>query len=112
MTVTMRGGLRLSFFFLCMAISCNNQRKAELDRAKSLDMQALRYRDQGRYDEAEALLKQALAIRESALGPNHPDLSGRLSVLAEFYRTQGKYGEAEPLYKRALDISEKALGPD
>ena len=67
--------------------------------------------DQGRYAEAEPLYKRALAIREKALGPDHPDVAG-LNNLAELYDKQGRYAEAEPLYKRALAIDEKALGPD
>ena len=67
---------------------------------------------QGRYAEAEPLYKRALAIREKALGPDHPDVARSLNNLAELYENQGRYAEAEPLYKRALAIREKALGPD
>ena len=67
---------------------------------------------QGRYAEAEPLYKRALAIREKALGPDHPDVGTALNNLAALYRAQGRYAEAEPLYKRALAIREKALGPD
>ena len=60
--------------------------------------------------EAEGLYKRALAIREKALGANHPDVGQTLNNLASVYRAQGKYSEAEGLYKRALAIREKALG--
>ena len=80
--------------------------------APSLNNLAELYRDQGRYAEAEPLYKRALAIREKALGPDHPDVGTSLNNLAELYRAQGRYAEAEPLYKRALAIREKALGPD
>ena len=70
------------------------------------------YRAQGRYAEAEPLYKRSLAIREKALGPDHPDVGDSLNNLAELYRAQGRYAEAEPLYKRSLAIAEKALGPD
>jgi tetratricopeptide (TPR) repeat protein len=70
------------------------------------------YRAQGRYAEAEPLYKRSLAIRETALGPGHPDVATSLNNLADLYRAQGRYAEAEPLYKRALAIREKALGPD
>ena len=59
-----------------------------------------------------ALYKRALAIREKALGPDHPDVASTLNNLAERLRDQGKYAEAEGLYKRALAIREKALGAD
>ena len=65
---------------------------------------------QGKYTEAEGLFKRALAIREKALGANHPDVGQSLNNLANVYRAQGKYSEAEGLYKRALAIREKALG--
>ena len=62
--------------------------------------------------EAETLHQRALAIREKALGPDHPDVATSLNNLAALYSKQGKYAEAEPLYKRSLAIREKALGPD
>jgi hypothetical protein len=67
---------------------------------------------QGRYTEAEPLMKRALAITEKALGAEHPDVRIRLNNLAGLYDAQGRYAEAEPLMKRALAIGEKALGPD
>ena len=70
------------------------------------------YKEQGKYAEAEALYKRALAIREKALGADHPDVAETLYNLAVVYRPQGKYADAEALYKRALAIREKALGPD
>jgi esterase/lipase superfamily enzyme/tetratricopeptide (TPR) repeat protein len=70
------------------------------------------YQYQGRYADAEPLYKRSLAIREKALGPNHPDVGTLLNNLAELYRVQGRYADAEPLYKRGLAIREKALGPN
>jgi len=66
----------------------------------------------GQYAEAEPLFKRALAIREKALGADHPDTATSLNNLAGLYDSQGKYAEAEPLFKRALAINEKALGAD
>ena len=40
---------------------------------------AIVYRAQGKYGEAEGLLKRALAIRGKALGANHPDVARHLS---------------------------------
>ena len=53
-----------------------------------------------------------MAIREKALGPDHPHTATSLNNLAGLYYTQGKYDLAEPLYERALAICEKVLGPD
>jgi tetratricopeptide (TPR) repeat protein len=65
-----------------------------------------------RYVEAEPMHKRALAIKERALGPEHPDVALSLNNLANVYRDQGRYAEAEPMHKRALAIKERALGPD
>ena len=73
---------------------------------------ALLYDNQGRYDEAEPLYKRALAIREKALGTDHPDVARSLNDLGSLYYQQGRYVDAEPLHKRSLAISEKALGRD
>ncbi len=53
-----------------------------------------------------------MAIREKALGPEHPDTAGSLNNLAVLYRAMGDYAKAEPLYRRALAIREKALGKE
>jgi tetratricopeptide (TPR) repeat protein len=53
-----------------------------------------------------------LAIRENALGPDHPDVATSLNNLGFLYDAQGQYAQGEPLYERSLAIDEKALGPD
>ena len=70
----------------------------------SLNNLAVLYSDQGRYADAEPLYKRALAIREKALGPDHPDVATSLNNLAALYNDQGRYADAEPLYKRSLAI--------
>ncbi len=40
------------------------------------------YQAQGRYAEAEPLHKRALAIREKALGPDHPSVATSFNNLA------------------------------
>ncbi|MFF3660828.1 tetratricopeptide repeat protein, partial [Streptomyces olivochromogenes] len=58
------------------------------------------------------LEERALAISETALGPDHPTTAIRLSNLASILSALGRHDEALPLMKRALAISETALGPD
>ena len=67
---------------------------------------------QGRYPEAEPLIKRSLAIRENVLVTDHPDVARSLNNLADLYERQGRYAEAEPLYQRALAVRERAVGPD
>jgi tetratricopeptide (TPR) repeat protein len=51
--------------------------------ANSLNNLADLYGAQGRYARAEPLYQRALAIREKALGPDHPDVATSLSNLAQ-----------------------------
>jgi Tetratricopeptide repeat len=51
-----------------------------------------------------------LAIREKALGPEHPDTATSLTNLAVLLNDQGDLAAALPLYERALAIRSKALG--
>jgi tetratricopeptide (TPR) repeat protein len=66
---------------------------------------------EGKASEAEPLAKQALAVREKVLGPEHPDLVKSLNTLACLYGAEGKPAEAEPLYERCLALAEKTRGP-
>ena len=75
--------------------------------ATSLNNLAELYRDQGQYAQAEPLYKRSLAIREKALGPDHPDVATSLNNLAVLYNAQGQYAQAEPLYKRSLAIERR-----
>ena len=78
--------------------------------AATLNNLAERYKEEGRYADAEPLYKRALAIREKALGPDHPDVAQSLNNLADLYSAQGRYADAEPLYKRALASTPEQKG--
>ena len=52
------------------------------------------------------LYKKALAIRERALGPNHPPLALSLNNLAVLYEKMVMYDEAKKLFERADSIRE------
>ena len=68
--------------------------------------------EQGRYSEAEPLYLEALNIRRSQLGAEHPYTATSLNNLAALYRAQGRYAEAEPLYLDALNIRRSQLGAE
>jgi tetratricopeptide (TPR) repeat protein len=59
---------------------------------------------QGRYAEAEPLYRQALQLRRSLLGEEHPDVAESLNNLASLYSSQGRYAKAEPLWLQALEL--------
>ena len=64
------------------------------------------------YREAEPLYRQALAIRQKVLGPEHSDTAMSLNNLASLLQDQGHLAEAEPLLRQALAINQKVLGPE
>jgi tetratricopeptide (TPR) repeat protein len=64
------------------------------------------------YSRAAQLLRDALAIREKVLGPEHSETAESLDYLALLLRDQGDYAGARPLFDRALAIREKVLGPE
>jgi CHAT domain-containing protein/Tfp pilus assembly protein PilF len=85
---------------------------AELQRARELQAEVAAHAGRGEYQEAIPKAREALALREKALGPGHLAVAESLQALANLLRATGEYAEARPLYERALAIREKALGPD
>src|SRR5262249_8488490 len=65
--------------------------------AASLNNLGQVYRAQGRYAEAEPLLRLALDQREQTLDPHDHDLAQSLNDLAALYSAQGRFAEAVPL---------------
>jgi tetratricopeptide (TPR) repeat protein len=80
--------------------------------ARLLNQLAILSYAKARYAEAEPLYCQTLAILESSLGPNHPDVASGLNNLGLLLRATNRLAEAEPLFRRALKIDEASLGPD
>jgi tetratricopeptide (TPR) repeat protein len=76
----------------------------DLRLAGSLHRLAELYREVGENDEAEPLLRQALAIQERELGPAHPHVALTLSSLMFLYRSQGKEPEATAAAARVHTI--------
>lgn len=78
------------------------------------------YHRQGRYTEAEPLLRRALELREKMAFPLRSFQGSEwnrlvpqsLDHLAELYYDQGRYHEAELLLRRSLKILENAFGPE
>ena len=67
----------------------------------------------GRYEEAEPLLRRALALFEEGLGACDPSVaSGPMDSLADLYRRRGRLAESEMLHQQALKICEKTMGSE
>ena len=82
------------------------------DWPKLLDCAGGYFLGRAAYSQAEPLLRDALAIREKSLGPEHPDTATSLNHLAGLLTGRGNLAEARPLCERALAIQEKALGSE
>src|SRR5262249_32750614 len=78
------------------------EQQQRLDEATKLNDQAMQLYQQAKYTDGTNLAKQALAIREEVLGPDHPDVATSVNTLALLYNDQGNYAEALPLYQRAI----------
>jgi tetratricopeptide (TPR) repeat protein len=75
--------------------------------ATNLNNLAELYRVQGKYAEVELLYQRALAIREKALGPEHPNVAQSLENYAVLLQETGRGAEAAPLDARAKSIRTK-----
>jgi CHAT domain-containing protein/Tfp pilus assembly protein PilF len=64
-----------------------------------------------RSPETRGLAERALAINESKLGSDHPDVGYSLTTLGHVLHLLGEYERAKSLLDRALTIEERALGP-
>ena len=63
-----------------------------------------------RLNQAEPLLRRALAIDEASLGPDHPSVATGLNNLAQLLQDTNHMDQAEPLLRRSLKIHEASLG--
>jgi tetratricopeptide (TPR) repeat protein len=67
---------------------------------------------QGKFSDAEPLLRRALAIRERVLGPDDPRVADSILKLATLLGAQNRAADAERFFRRAIAVQEKAFGPD
>jgi eukaryotic-like serine/threonine-protein kinase len=77
-----------------------------------LDALGETYMGLGLYNQAVSLETRARAVREAALGPDHPDTLTTLDRLATNYGYAGRLSEAIELNEVTLKRREAKLGPD
>jgi tetratricopeptide (TPR) repeat protein len=82
---------------------------ADMRLARSLHNLATVYSSENKWAQAEATLKEALAVKEKALGPNNAEVARTLNNLGVIYFSQYEYKQAEDCYKRVLAIDDKDL---
>ncbi len=64
----------------------------------------------GEYARAEALHREALALRERALGSSHVDISLSLHNIGNTLFRQGRHAEARALFERSLALNREVFG--
>jgi tetratricopeptide (TPR) repeat protein len=85
---------------------------SEANTATILNNLALLLKDTNRLQEAEPLMRRALAIDEKSYAPEHPNVATDLNNLAQLLQATNRLEEAESLMRRALAIDEKSYGPE
>ncbi|HKS30406.1 MAG TPA: TonB family protein [Pyrinomonadaceae bacterium] len=92
--------------------SLTAEQAAELNEAHQLNLKAVKLYQAGSYDEALALGKRALAIRERVVGREDDLVLQSLINLAEIYLARKSYSDSLSLYERVLKTNEKTVGRD
>jgi len=102
----------LAFKYFSKAAELQKELGLEEDFAPTLSNLAYLYYLQGRYNQAELLLRQALDLMKHLMGEEHPAVATNLDNLATLYYSQGRYSETESLYQQALDLRRHLLGEE
>lgn len=80
--------------------------------AQAMARLASLYRLQDRPDDAEPLLRDALAMQDRVYGGPHPESDETKRQLAELLTNQMAFDEAESLFLELIDSRTKMMGPD
>ncbi len=71
---------------------------------------AMQHYKQGRYNEAEELLRQGVLLELNELWPKHPLVSDGFNLLGDLFKSWGKFAQAELLYQKAFSLRKEVLG--
>ncbi|MCX4243065.1 serine/threonine-protein kinase [Paraliomyxa miuraensis] len=103
---------RRALELLQRAWKADPEQTSELEIASAMDALGNMVDDEGRSEESVQLHREALAIQERELGPNHLDVATSLNNLASALIELDRNDEARPLLLRCLEIREKSLGSE
>lgn len=81
-----------------------------LDAARSIANLASIYTHQKKFQEAEDLYRQAIAIRVAKLGPEHPDVALSLMAFGVGLQRAKRFKEAREVLEQSLAIRRKSVG--
>jgi eukaryotic-like serine/threonine-protein kinase len=79
-------------------------------RATLLYSLATIYKNLGLYGASSQVLEQALELRRSTLGPEHPETLRAASDTATLLRLRSRFEEAEPIGRATLEARRRVLG--
>lgn len=108
-----KGDLTNAFIYgekIRKTVELNAETNQTIKNAILLDDIAFLYTGKAKYDIAESLYSQSVAIKKKILGENHLDYSSSLNELAVVCAKRGGYSKAEPLFLQSLAIRKKVLG--
>src|SRR5262245_66359490 len=84
---------------------------ATLRRAWDLKAEALKDLQEGRYRDGIPKAREAVTLREGALGPSNPEVAEALDLLGRLMERGGESAEGQKVLERALAIKD-AAGPN
>ncbi|HKG59069.1 MAG TPA: TonB family protein [Pyrinomonadaceae bacterium] len=92
-------------------ISQTSPETPELAEATELTKSVTKLFNEKKFDEALALAKRALEIRERLLPHNDPRVANSLSYLGDVYMAKREYDNARKTFERLLQVQEELVGP-
>ena len=82
----------------------------DVAKSRELNASVMQLFSAGKYAEALPIARQALELREKALGGDNQELIPLLTNLAEITYALKSWEEADSFFRRALSLSEKTFG--
>lgn len=104
--------LALCLFLTCLSSHAQTSESSDTARAKQLNASVVNLYNEGKYDEALSMAKQALEVTEKTEGVNSRSYADALDNIAAIYTKQSKNDDAISFYRRALSVYEKVVGAD
>lgn len=81
-------------------------------QGEMLEVVAGVYRQMGMYEQALALVLEAITVRRQVLGPSHPDVAQSIHHAGVLYGLLGDFAAADTMLHEALSIRSAQLGED
>lgn len=105
-----KGGGAMRLLKLAIALLSIWPLTAEAGSVAALYESGNRLYYEGKYQEAEPILRRAVERGRRELKPGSVEMQKMLNTLGTLFYFQGRFGEAEPLLKQAIAIGERSPG--